>query len=82
MHKKLASYRTGFRQRGEEVARDYLMKSVDEQQKLKFSTAEMRAEEVARLTEEKSIPNGYMPMLWVRYDGKVRHFSSSHRSSA
>lgn len=78
MHKKLASYRTGFRQRGEETARNYFMKTFDDQKKLKFSTAEERTAEVVRLTEELSISNGYMRMLWVRYDEKVRLLSPPH----
>lgn len=78
MHKKVASHRTGFRQRGEEVARNYFTKTLDEQNNLKFSTAEERAAEVVRLTEELSIPNGYMRLLWVRYDEKVRLLSPPH----
>lgn len=54
----------------------YITQTLDEQKNLKFSTAEERTAEVERLTEELSIPNGYMRMLWVRYDDKVRLLSS------
>lgn len=42
------------------VRYDYLTKTLDAQKELKFSTAEGRATEVVRLTEELSIPDGYI----------------------